>query len=126
MVIGLASDPASNSVVVWDEGGRYNSRAWTPLDRDGELFSIDGMSRRFATAYWGQLIGLTVTGMTILKKAQMSAKERTRPSELGLRMRFGDGSTLIASHGLHNGSDDFSVLEESDLGSIELHEHGFL
>ena len=56
----------------------------------------------------------------------MNAKERTRPSEVGLRMHFGDSRALIASHGLHDGTDDFSVLEESDLSSMGLHEQSFL
>ncbi|MFT5591381.1 MAG: hypothetical protein ACI9ZF_003581 [Bradyrhizobium sp.] len=45
----------------------------------------------------------------------MNAGEAAVPSELGLCFYFNDNEHFIASHGLHDGSDDFSVLMEAHI-----------
>lgn len=117
-ILGLASDPAMNSVVVWDEGARRSISSNIALDQDDELFPISAKDEVYSTPFWKQVIGSTVAQLTILKRSTMSAKESELPSELGLRFQMRNGLVFIASHGLHNGSDDFSVLEESQLNSM--------
>lgn len=40
----------------------------------------------------------------------MTALEADRPSELGLKFVMENGMIFVASHGLYDGSDDFSVI----------------
>lgn len=121
VILGFSSDPSLNSIIVWDEAARGASQGPISLDRDEELFAISE-SGRFATVFWKQLIGCCVSSMTILKRGQMNAKESQRPSEVGLRFSFSGGKSFVVSHGLHDNSDDFSVLEESQLKAVELEE----
>lgn len=120
-VIGLASDPALNSVIVWDETARNATDSSCPLDKDDKLFAISD-SGPFARGVWRNFTGLSLDGLTILRRAVMSSKEQGRPSEVGLRFKFDGNASFIASHGLHDNSDDFSVLEESQLKKNELEE----
>lgn len=119
IILGLSSDPSLNSVIIWDEAARNASQDPISLDRDEELFAISE-SGSFSTVFWKQLIGCCVIGVTILKRGQMNAKELQRPSEVGLRFNLSEGRNFIVSHGLHDSSDDFSVLEESQFHSVEL------
>lgn len=121
VILGFSSDPSLNSVIVWDEAARIAGQGPVSLNRDEELFTISE-SGRFSIAFWKQLIGCCVSDVTILKRKQMNAKERTRPSEVGLRFSFSGGKSFVVSHGLHDNSDDFSVLEENQLNAIELEE----
>lgn len=121
VILGFSSDPSLNSVIVWDEAARVASQDQTSLEGDEELFAISE-SGGFATVFWKQLIGCCVSNVTILKRGQMNAKERQRPSEVGLRFSFSGGKSFVVSHGLHDNSDDFSVLEESQLSAVELEE----
>ena len=120
-IIGLASDPSLNSVVVWDEEARRNASDCASLEKDSELFAI-AETGTFSTNYWRQFNGLSLKGMVILKRIEMNAKERERPSEVGLNLKFEGGKGFIASHGLHDDSDDFSVLEETKISGLEIRE----
>jgi len=120
-ILGVSSDPSLNSVIVWDESARSACQNTTTLVDDAELFSISDAGK-FATASWSQFTGLPVTSVAILKREDMNAKQRSRPSEVGLRFSFPGGKSFIASHGLHDNTDDFSVLEESQLLKVELDE----
>lgn len=120
-ILGLASDPTLNSIIVWDEAARRTVDRSTSLDEDDELYPIPD-SVRFAGSGWQNFAGLALIGITILKRDQMSLKQQERPSEVGLRLEFKGGTFFVASHGLHDGSDDFSVLEESQLPKFELEE----
>ncbi|CAN7396361.1 MULTISPECIES: hypothetical protein [Pseudomonas] len=119
IILGFSSDPSLNSIIVWDEGARGASQSLISLDRDEELFAISE-SGRFVTDFWKQLIGGWVSGVTILKRGHMSAKEHQRPSEVGLRFDISGGKSFVLSHGLHDNSDDFSVLEESQVNAVDL------
>lgn len=121
LILGFSSDPSLNSVIVWDEGARSASQSSISLDCDGELFAISD-SERFATAFWKQLTGGWVSCVTILKRGRMSTKEHQRPSEVGLRFYLSGGKSFVLSHGLHDDSDDFSVLEESQVNAVDLEE----
>lgn len=121
-ILGVSSDPALNSVLVWDEGRRCVDSPSLSFEQDGELFPILASDKRYANPFWQQMIGLTLSGISILKKSAMSCKERELPSERGVRFQFENGKSFIASHGLHDGSDDFSVLEISQMMAFEIDE----
>ncbi|AXV78505.1 hypothetical protein CJO79_07410 [Ralstonia solanacearum] len=120
-ILGLASDSSLNSVIVWDETARRAGHGSSSLDTDDELFAISE-SGPFAGGCWRQFVGLSLNGFTILRRATVSSKEGERPSEVGLRFKFDGGASFVASHGLHDNSDDFSVLEESQLLEVALKE----
>lgn len=119
-IMGVASDPAINSVIVWDESARCHTSLFSTLDQDEELFPISAQDELYASAFWREIVGSVLIELTVLKKRVMSAKEEGVPSELGLRFVFQNGKSFIASHGLHDGSDDFSVLEEKKISITEL------
>jgi hypothetical protein len=120
-ILGVASDSALNSVIVWDEAARRASDDFPSLDEDDELFPIFE-SGLFAEGGWRKFVGLSLYGFTILKRVAMNAKQRELPSEVGLRFKFEGDASFIASHGLSDGPDDFSVLEGYQLPRIELRE----
>lgn len=124
-ILGLGSEPSLNSVIVWDEGSRHASHDPSAMERDKELFAIadDG---RFAASGWRHFNGQILSELVILKRLDLNAKEQMRPSEGGLCFRCQDGTSFIASHGLHNNTDDFSVLEESQLPGKGLKEVALL
>lgn len=118
-IIGLSSDPSLNSIIIWDEAARGESQVNNLLEGDDELFPISE-SGKFSTVFWAKIVGCRLIGVTILKRTDMTAKEQQRPSEVGLRFNFSRGKSFVVSHGLHDNSDDFSVLEESQLAVVEL------
>lgn len=120
-ILGLASDPSLNSVIVWDEAARRNAGDCASLENDDELFAI-AETGPFSTSYWRQFTGLPLKGVVILKRMEMNAKEQERPSEVGLNLKFEGGKGFVASHGLHDNSDDFSVLEETEIAGLKLKE----
>jgi hypothetical protein len=120
-ILGAASDPSLNSIIVWDEAARYSDRALVPLENDDEFFPIQGTGP-FATSYWKQFIGQALSGLTLLKRETVKSKEMERPSEVGLQLHFENGKSFILSHGLHDNSDDFSVLDEPQIPAIDLME----
>ncbi|CAJ0822899.1 hypothetical protein [Ralstonia flaminis] len=119
--LGVASDPALNSIIVWDEGKRGAGYGAPPLDTDNELFAIYE-SGPFSDIYWRQFVGLALSEFVILKRVIMNPKEESRPSEVGLRFGFDGGASFIASHGLLDNSDDFVVLEANEADEIKLFE----
>ncbi|PLT20495.1 hypothetical protein CXP34_03090 [Ralstonia mannitolilytica] len=121
-ILGMASDPSLNSVIVWDERRPAADRLGPPLDEDSELFPILASDERFSTKEWSRLAGLTLSALSVLKRKTMTAKQSTRPSEVGLRLTLDGGLSLIASHGLLDDSDDFLVLLGSDFVAAEFDE----
>jgi hypothetical protein len=115
-VLGVSSDPSLNSVVVWLEHGedKKNQKIST-LDEDTELFPINFDDSNYANSFWVQFNGLSLLKFSILKKLSMSAIEKELPSEVGLCFLFENNQRFIAAHGLHDGSDDFSVLQNKQL-----------
>ena len=116
-VLGVSSDPALNSVVVWqDKVSGCQPTPQNAMETDPELFALPGNDERYSKPTWSHFFGLVVSGFTVLKRSLPTAREDAKPSEIGLRINFEDGSGFIASHGLHDGSDDFSVLDDSQIG----------
>ncbi|NRR31965.1 hypothetical protein HSX11_17465 [Oxalobacteraceae bacterium] len=114
--LGVASDPGLNSVIVWRErepGGRACVKS--PLDTDAELFSVSADDGDYSSQFFGGVLNHKLIGFSILKKKLMSSLESELPSELGLCFIFEENLRFIASHGLHDGSDDFSVLMPNHL-----------
>lgn len=126
MILGMASDPSINSVLVWtekDKEGRMLQEE--PLESDDELHPISATSTEFADNFWRDVLGSTVVGVSILVRRPTSARLSQLPNEVGLCFSLNSGLKMLAVHGLHDDSDDFAVIpEERVLNSLrpELHE----
>jgi hypothetical protein len=51
----------------------------------------------------------------VFRSVGRGAKEDASPSETALEFRFERGQSLFCAHGLHDNSDDFSVLHEAEI-----------
>lgn len=117
--IGVGSDPTLNSIVVWQEVGSHENLTKGTGEIWEMLFPIDANNVNYAGRFWAGLVGRTIVRISILKKREMSPIEASRPSELGLMFEFDTGERAVMAHGLHDGSDDFSVLEVSQVIGFE-------
>lgn len=117
-VLGVASDPGMNSVIVWLDRAAGQADISQTLSEDVELFPINASDETYSEPFWRKFSGRTLAGFSILKSKEMNACEAGLPSELGLRFHFDSDERFIASHGLHNGSDDFSVIFDNQISPI--------
>jgi hypothetical protein len=118
LTIGAASQPSLISVTMWlDRPPRTST--------DPELHPIEADDPTFSESGFAQMLGKRVRTVTILKRDPENAKWEGRPREAGVVLGFDGAPELILSHGLHNNSDDFSVLMRKDVSSLlwtRLHE----
>ena len=115
-ILGVASQPSLNSVILWlDRCKDGKVQRISTLDEDIELFPINCNDDKYANSFWKQFIGLTLIDFSILKKRSMNALQRELPSEVGLSFIFERNQRFVASHGLHDESDDFSVLDYNQI-----------
>ena len=110
-ILMLASDPGENSIVAWNDRD-------APSGDEEVDYLIPANDPTGSEPYWARLRNREVRYIEILKPSAPSPKVASRRSEVGVIFWLGGyGSNLIASHGLHDGSDDFSVLRRRDLSS---------
>ncbi len=117
-VIGLASDPSLNSVVVWieqDETGRALQPE--PMSADKELYPVVADDPKYADSIWHSTVGRRVARVAILVRRAGSAQMAELPNEVGLCFVLDSGIKVIAAHGLHDDSDDFVVIREEMISS---------
>lgn len=109
LVLGAASNPSLNSVVLWVEKNESEEVVEDSIELDDELFPIE------ADNDWHQLIGKTIKAFRILRKKVNSAKLAELPNEIGVLVEMSDGNQFILSHGLHDNSDDFSIIQKKQI-----------
>ncbi|RYX92424.1 MAG: hypothetical protein EOO28_22065 [Comamonadaceae bacterium] len=114
-ILGVSSDPGTNSVVVWLDRFIGQVDTTQTLNEDSELFAIQANDKAHSMPYWAHFLGRTLCGFSIIKITDMNAKQASLPSERGLCFHFGAGDRFIAAHGLHDGSDDFSVIVDAQI-----------
>lgn len=117
-ILGVASDPSINSVIVWLDRAVGQTNTTQTLSEDPELFPIDARDEAYSEPLWYKFADRTLSGFSILKSKEMSSLEAGLPSELGLCFNFGGNDRFVASHGLHNGTDDFSVIVNTQINPI--------
>jgi len=113
VVLGIASDPSTNSVSVWiekNEAGQLLREE--PLESDDELHPVSASDQRFADDFWRLVIGSKVGSISVLVRNPTTARLAELPNEVGLCFSLDSGVKLVASHGLHDGSDDFSIISD--------------
>ena len=114
-ILGVASDAGINSVIVWLDRAIGQADTTHTLNEDTELFPIKASDEVYSGHIWNKFCNRTLFSFSILKSKEMSALEAELPSELGLCFHFSNSDRFVASHGLHNGTDDFSVIVDSQI-----------
>ncbi|WP_439624851.1 hypothetical protein [Gemmata sp.] len=115
--IGAASDPSLISVILWAERDRGGREREPRLADDDELHPIPATDERYAPAAIRKLIGLKIEAVRILKRQPELAKWEAYPCEAGVLIEFAGGGKILLSHGLHDDSDDFSVITPGQVKS---------
>ena len=104
----IASDPSVNGIVVWD-------KLVPDVTEDEVGYLLPAEDKHGSESRWAILRNRPIRFIEILKPLRQTPKQATRPSEVGVIFWFHYGRHIVASHGLHDGSDDFSVLQMRDL-----------
>ena len=115
IIAAFASDPALASVICWTERDAEGNWRDERLDQDGELFPVSGSDDRYSSASIKGIVGETLVGITIWKRPPVNHKWDELPREVAIQLAFAGGKDIWLTHGLHDNSDDFSVLEESQI-----------
>lgn len=116
VILGFASDPSLCSVMVWmerDEKGRC-LRDET-LDGDTELHEISSTDRRFSNDFWQRIIGATILDISIVRRNYKGIRISERPCQVGVAFKLDNGEVFLMAHGLHDDSDDFALIESSQV-----------
>jgi len=114
LIIGMASDPAIRSVLVWVErnaDGRRMKRQ--PLAGSLTLHPIAATDPVFADHFWRAVIGTRIETIAILSRRPTSVKMSALPNEVGLCFWLSSGEKMVATHGLHDDSSGFSVISDT-------------
>ena len=112
LVVGAASDPEKNSVVLWIEKNEKGEVIDEPLEDDEELFPIDAKNQ---PGMWANLNGKNIASFKVIYRKPVSAKMEQLPNEVGLAIVLNTGEQFILSHGLHDNSDDFSIITKDQI-----------
>ncbi|WP_375474003.1 hypothetical protein [uncultured Nostoc sp.] len=115
LVIGYGSQPSKNSVTIWVEKNEAAETSEELAEEDNELYPVDATDAVYSNNFWARFVGQRISNITILKRSYSSALYADIANEIGLLFEVEDGSRFIASHGLHDDSDDFSVIQESQI-----------
>lgn len=115
LIIGFASDPSLASVICWTERDTNGTWRNERLDQDTELFPISATDNLYSAPKIKSVVGEILTSFTIWKRPSVNHQWDELPREVAIRFVTTNGHDLWLTHGLHDDSDDFSVLEESRL-----------
>jgi hypothetical protein len=122
-ILGAASQPSLMSVTLWLERDRKGGGAARTLG-DPELHPIEATDPQLSTPELAALVGRRIESMALLRRDAEKVRWQDRPREVGLVLRTEGGGELILAHGLHDDSDDFSVLLRSQVKpSLWVHLH---
>ena len=113
LVIGSASDPAQNSVIIWVEKDDTGYTTNESLENDPELYAISALDKQYSNSYWGRIVGQKIRMVNIIKCDPQNALLAEFPNKVGVEIVMDNREKFILSHGLHNNSDDFSVIPDS-------------
>lgn len=124
--VGAASDPAKASVVLWVERNEQGERRQeNSITNDRDLFPIDARNELFCSDRIRATISDEIRSISIIKRDAKNSLHLDLPREAGVTFSFKNGTNLVLSHGLHDDSDDFSVLLKENIAEClkdSLHE----
>jgi hypothetical protein len=116
LTIGIGSDPRRWSVVLWVE--RTESGDTTkaqPLSSDRDLHPVSATDQKFSNEFWRDLVGSTIGNISIITNVDGWPLRAGRPNEVGVYFGLTSGRDFVASHGLHDESDTFSVISNDKI-----------
>lgn len=116
LAMGVDVDTREASLVVWvlrTQDGRINPTA--SLLPDPTLFPIECTDPDYSTTQIAALIGGVIDSVAVLECEPKNLTHALRARQVGIVLGLRDGRSCILSCGLHNGSDDFSILFREDL-----------
>lgn len=115
-ILGFFSDPSLCSVMVWmerDEHGRYLRNE--TLEADEDLFEIAVGAQEYSDGFWRRIVGSTLVSVSILRRIYTGVRISERPCQVGIAFGLEGGEVFLMAHGLHDNSDDFALLEWSQV-----------
>jgi hypothetical protein len=115
LVVGFSSNPSIGSVVLWVEKNEIGAVKKELTEFDKDLFNIDANDIKYSCSFWAGLIGQKIADTKILKRKPQNSLYEELPNEVGLVVTMESEDHFIASHGLHDNSDDFSVIKKSQI-----------
>jgi len=85
----------------------------TDDEDDNPIFASDPI---YSNEFWKSILGQTIAMVQIIKKKLEGMNYLSYlPYDAGLLIKLENGTHFIASHGLHDNSDSFSVIVESQI-----------
>lgn len=115
-IIGISSDPSNVSVTVWlEQDSAGERRKNNSILDDNELVAIAACDPVYSTVEICGIVGQRICSIDVILRQPDNEKWKGRPCEAGIRIIVEDGRELILSHGLHDDSDDFSVILKSQI-----------
>lgn len=114
-VLGVSEEPSLNSIIVWPDRICDKPIKNPTLDEDEDFFPIGSTDTNFSQNFFEEIIGEVLTDLVVIKMRSMSALLSELPSEIGLVFKFENGSSFIASRGLHEDGGDFSVISYNQI-----------
>lgn len=109
--VRVGSDPELMSVVILVETSEAGILAVRyPLRDNADVYCVDILDSVYSNETMRAFVGKRIRTFRLLQLATKYAAYEERPREAGLVVVFEDGSELLLSHGLHDTSDDFSVI----------------
>ncbi|MCZ2343948.1 MAG: hypothetical protein LC104_19440 [Bacteroidales bacterium] len=117
-VIGVASDPSIISVIMWLECDREGRERIPRLADDRELYPISATNEQWASPAIHELLGKKIESIRIFQRHPELEKWKAYPCEVGLQIECVGGGKLLLSHGLHDDSDDFSVITPGQVSPL--------
>lgn len=119
-VVGVSSDPTLSSVILWaDEKDNKSLTSDESLREIEELFPVLNTDPIYSKKIWADISQSIIVGYELLKYKNMNSIQLDRLSERGLRVLLNTGKSFILSHGMHNYSDDFSVIMDDQLDDFD-------
>jgi hypothetical protein len=114
-ILGAGSQPSLNSVTLWLERDDRGQMPSDPMSKDETLTPIPAQDPRYADARWNAIPGQRVTSISILRRSGQSVLHDDLPSEVAVQLELESGDSIFLAHGLHDDSDDFSVLHREEI-----------
>ena len=116
LMIGFTSNPSQNSVLVWVEKNPMGACvAEDPMEKDAELSPIAASDARFSNDFWKSLCGQQIVSVSVIRQRAKSVLFERLPNEVAVAIAVESGQRFLMSHGLHDDSDDFTVLTETQM-----------
>lgn len=115
LVVGFSSIPSRSSLIVWVEKNERGEICEEACEGDPDYYPINAEDDLYSNPQWKLILNQKLKTINILKRDPKNPKFIDLPNEVGLLVTMENGMKCVLSHGLHDDSDDFSVIFESQI-----------